>query len=95
MVPVASVISVSATTPTLITLSWPEKDHGIFLNLGLAFELLEASILCFINFKAEGFSMAILQILAVVFVAMGLLTLVGDPTQSKSRSTTPIKVKTK
>lgn len=39
--------------------------------------------------------MAILQILAVVFVAMGLLTLVGDPTQSTSRSTTPIKVKTK
>jgi len=38
--------------------------------------------------------MAILQILAVVLVATGLLTLVGDPTKSKPR-TTAIKVKIK
>lgn len=39
--------------------------------------------------------MAILQIIAVVLVATGLLTLVGDPTQSKSRSTASIKLKSK
>jgi len=36
--------------------------------------------------------MAILQILAVVLVATGLLTLVGDPTKSKRH---PAKVKVK